>query len=596
MTTSQKNEMAVRQKQRKEGETEAVVRQKQHKEGEMEAAVREERRKEVGTEAAEHILGPNPVVGLRGKDLFQTFGMLARQVLRQPHQVLAHGFTFAAEATRILGGASELAPDPKDRRFQDPTWKENELYRRGLQLYLSANKEVQDWVDASIPDSDDRRRAHFVLSLFTDALAPSNSPLNPEALKRFLETGGESAVRGLRHLIDDLRYNGGMPSQVDKSAFKVGENLATTAGAVVFRNEVLELIHYQPTTKKVSECPLLVVPPQINKFYIFDLSPKKSVTQYLLSNGVQVFTISWRNPTPAQRTWGLDTYVGAIEEAIDVVRDITGNPDCNLAGACAGGMTTIALVGHLAARRERKVNAVTLLVSAFDTGNDPSILGLFATEEAIEAARRRSHTQGVLEGKEMERIFAWLRPNDLVWNYWVNNYLLGNEPPTFDVLYWNSDSTRLPATFHSELLTLYQQNPLPVAGKLTVRGTPIDIAQVDCDFYTIAGVTDHIAPWEACYRSSLLLGKREFILSNSGHIQSILNPPSNPKATFFTNTERPADAQIWLAGATKNPGSWWEHWKAWLLARSGLQKVAPTSLGNSTYQPLVEAPGTYVYE
>jgi polyhydroxyalkanoate synthase len=581
-TTTRRNETTVREKQRKEAGTETTV--------------NEERGKEVGTEAAENILGPNPVVGLRGKDLFLTARMLARQALRQPHQVLAHGFTFAAEASRILGGSSELAPDTKDRRFQDTTWKENGLYQRGLQLYLSANKEVHDWVDASISDIDDRRRAHFVLSLFTDALAPSNSVLNPEALKRLLETGGNSAVQGLRHLLDDLQHNGGMPSQVDKSAFKVGENLATTPGAVVFRNEVLELIQYQPVTKKVSERPLLVVPPQINKFYVFDLSPKKSLAQYLLSNGVQSFTISWRNPTAAQRDWGLDTYVGAIEEAIDVVRDITGSDDCNLLGACAGGMTAIALVGHLAARGERKVNATTLLVSSFDTGNDPGILGLFATEEAIEAARRRSHAQGVLDGKEMERVFAWLRPNDLVWNYWVNNYLLGREPPAFDVLYWNSDSTRLPAKFHGELLTLYQQNSLAVAGKLTVCGTPIDISQVDCDFYDVGGVTDHIVPWESSYHSSLLLGKREFILSNSGHIQSILNPPGNPKATFFTNTERPADAKAWFEGATKQNGSWWEHWKAWLLARSGSQKAVPASPGNSTYKPLVEAPGTYVYD
>ena len=582
MTTTQRNETTVREKRRKEAGTETTV--------------NEERRKDVGTEAAENILGPNPVVGLRGKDLFLTARMLARQALRQPHQVLAHGFTFAAEASRILGGSSELAPDTKDRRFQDTTWKENGLYQRGLQLYLSANKEVHDWVDASIPDIDDRRRAHFVLSLFTDALAPSNSVLNPEALKRLLETGGNSAVQGLRHLLDDLQHNGGMPSQVDKSAFKVGENLATTPGAVVFRNEVLELIQYQPVTKKVSERPLLVIPPQINKFYVFDLSPKKSLAQYLLSNGVQSFTISWRNPTAAQRHWGLDTYVGAIEEAIDVIRDITGSDDCNLLGACAGGMTAIALVGHLAARGERKVNATTLLVSSFDTGNDPGILGLFATEEAIEAARRRSHAQGVLDGKEMERVFAWLRPNDLVWNYWVNNYLLGHEPPAFDVLYWNSDSTRLPAKFHGELLTLYQQNPLAEPGKLTVCGTPIDISQVDCDFYDVGGMTDHIVPWESSYHSSLLLGKREFILSNSGHIQSILNPPGNPKATFFTNTERPADAKAWFEGATKQNGSWWEHWKAWLLARSGSQKAAPASPGNSTYKPLVEAPGTYVYE
>jgi len=302
MTTTQQNETTLREKRRKEAGTEAVV--------------YEERRKEVGTEAAEHILGPNPVVGLRGKDLFQTFGMLARQALRQPHHVLAHGFTFAAEASRILGGSSELAPDPKDRRFQDTTWKENGLYQRSLQLYLSANKQVHDWVDASIPDMDDRKRAHFVLSLFTDALAPSNSVLNPEALKRFLETGGNSAVQGLRHLRDDLRYNGGMPSQVDKSAFKVGENLATTPGAVVFRNEVLELIQYQPVTKKVSERPLLVVPPQINKFYVFDLSPKKSLAQYLLSNGVQSSPSVGVIPHRRSATGGLIPTLGPLKRRL----------------------------------------------------------------------------------------------------------------------------------------------------------------------------------------------------------------------------------------------------------------------------------------
>ncbi len=562
-----------------------------------EDALSEERRRQVGTEAAEHILGPNPVVGVRGKDLFQTAGMLVKQAVKQPHLVLAHGLTFAAEAARIVGGSSQLAPDSKDRRFQDPTWHENEVYRRALQLYLAANNEMHDWVSAITLQGDERRRAHFALSLLSDALAPSNSVLNPEALKRFLETGGESAVRGLRHLFADLRHNGGMPSQVDTSVFKVGENLATTPGAVVFRNEVLELIHYRPVTETVNERPLLIVPPQINRFYVFDLSPKKSLVQYALNNGLQVFIISWRNPTPAQRDWGLDTYIGAIGEAIDVVCAITSSPDCNLLGACSGGITTVAFVGYLAAREERSVHALTLLVSVFDTGNDQATLGLFATEEAIEAARRHSHMRGVLEGKEMARVFSWLRPNDLIWNYWVNNYLLGHEPPAFDVLYWNNDTTRLPAALHSEFLTIYQHNPLAQAGALTVRGTPIDASQITCDCYVLAGTTDHITPWQACYRSSRLLGgQRQFILSTSGHIQSILNPPGNPKATFLTNAEQPADAQDWYAGATRHSGSWWEDWKAWLLARSGSQKAAPPSVGNSTYTPLVEAPGTYVYE
>jgi polyhydroxyalkanoate synthase len=562
-----------------------------------EDALSEERRREVGTEAAEHILGPNPVVGVRRRDLLRTAGMLFKQAMKQPHLVLMHGVFFAAEVAFIAAGWSRLAPDSKDRRFQDPTWCKNELYRRALQLYLAANREMHDWVGATALDSEEKRQAHFVLSLLSDALAPSNSVLNPEALKCFLETGGKSAVRGLGHLLNDLLHNGAMPSQVDTSAFKVGENLATTPGAVVFRNEVLELIHYQPMSTTVSERPLLIVPPQINKFYVFDLSPKKSLVQYALSQGLQVFTISWRNPTPAERDWGFDTYIEAIGKAIDVVCTITDSPDCNLLGACSGGITTVAFVGYLAALGERKVHTLTLLVSAFDTGNDQTALGLFATEEAIEAARRHSHVRGVLEGREMARVFSWLRPNDLIWNYWVNNYLLGYEPPTFDVLYWNNDTTQLSAALHSDFLTLYQYNLLALAGALTVRGTPIDVSQITCDVYILAGTTDHITPWQTCYRSSRLLGgQQEFILSNSGHIQSILNPPGNPKATFFTNAEQPDSAEIWYEGATRHSGSWWEHWKAWLLARSGSQKAAPASVGNSMYIPLVEAPGMYVYE
>jgi len=561
-----------------------------------EDGLREVRRTEVGTDAAENILGPNPVVGVRGKDILETLRKLGRQALSQPHEVLAHGFTFAAEASRILGGASELAPDRKDRRFQDPTWRENDFYLHGLQLYLEASNELHDWADATTPDSEDKERAHFVLSLFTDALAPSNSVLNPEVLKRFLETGGKSAVNGLRHLLDDLQHNGGMPSQVDKSAFKVGKNLATTPGAVVFRNEVVELLQYQPVTETVGERPLLIVPPQINKFYVFDLSPDKSLVRYALSIGLQVFVISWRNPTPAHRDWGIDTYVGAIEEAMEAVSAITGSPDCNLMGACSGGMTALSLLVHLAAGGDCRVNALTLMVCVFDTSNQQTTMSLFATEETIEAARRHSQDQGVLKGDEMARVFAWLRPNDLIWNYWVNNYLLGNEPPAFDVLYWNNDTTRLPANFHGDILSFALHNSLAQAGKLTVRGTPIDLSQVKCDSFIVAGTTDHITPWKNCYRSQLLLGgQREFILSASGHVQSILNPPGNPKSSFFTNTKQPASAEAWYDGATKHTGSWWEHWKGWILAHAGSQKAAPTSLGNSTYRPQVAAPGTYVY-
>jgi polyhydroxyalkanoate synthase len=562
-----------------------------------EDAVSREQRRTVGAEAAEHILGPNPVVGVRSQDIFQTTGLLIMRAMMQPQLFFVHWLNFAAESAGIAGGFSRLEPDSKDRRFQDATWRENEIYRRTLQLYLAANHEMHEWVSDILLDEDERKRAHFLLDLLNDALAPSNSMLNPEALKRFLETGGMSSIHGLRHLLDDLQHNGGMPSQVDTSAFQVGKNLATTAGSVVFRGEVLELIHYQPVTETVSERPLLIVPPQINKFYVFDLSPQKSLVQYALSNGLQVFMISWRNPTPAQRDWGLETYVGAIEEASEVACAITGSPDCNLLGACSGGITTVTLVGYLAARQIRRVHALTLLVSVFDTGNHQTPLGLFASEEAIEAARRHSHVRGVLEGKEMARVFSWLRPNDLIWNYWVNNYLLGHEPPAFDVLYWNNDTTRLPAALHSEFLTIYQHNLLAQAKALIMQDIPIDVSQIKCDVYFLAGTTDHITPWQDCYRSSRLLGgQREFILSTSGHIQSILNPPGNPKASFFTNAGQPADAETWYAGATRHNGSWWEHWKTWMLARSGGQKAAPPAVGNKAYTPLADAPGTYVYD
>lgn len=317
--------------------------------------------------------------------------------------------------------------------------------------------------------------------------------LNPTALKRLVDTGGLSALRGAGHLLGDVINNGGLPSTVDKKAFKVGENLANTPGSVIVRNEFFELIQYKPTTAIVHERPLLMVPPQINRFYVFDLSPEKSIVRYAIEQGLQVFIVGWRNPTPAQRDWGLETYLVALEEAIDAGIKITGNPDCNILCACSGGITTATLLGHFAAWNEHKVNAVTLLVSVFDTSGQ-STMTLFLNEPTIEAARQYSDRRGVLEGKDLERAFAWMRPNDLIWNYWINNYLLGNEPPAFDVLYWNSDTTRLAAKFHSDLLTFYKLNPLVNPGALVVLDIPIDLSKVQNDFYVVAGVTDHICP------------------------------------------------------------------------------------------------------
>ncbi|WP_343348676.1 class II poly(R)-hydroxyalkanoic acid synthase [Pseudomonas sediminis] len=547
-------------------------------------------------QASENTLGLNPVIGIRGKDLLTSARMVLTQALKQPFHSAKHVAHFGLELKNVMLGQSALKPEDGDRRFADPAWSQNPLYRRYLQTYLAWRKELHDWIEHSSLSEQDASRGHFVINLMTEAMAPSNSMANPAAVKRFFETGGKSLLDGLSHLAKDMVHNGGMPSQVNMEAFEVGKNLATTDGAVVFRNDVLELIQYKPITESVHERPLLVVPPQINKFYVFDLSPDKSLARFLLRSQVQTFVVSWRNPTKAQREWGLSTYIEALKEAIDVICAITGSKDVNMLGACSGGLTTASLLGHYAALGQPKVNALTLLVSVLDTQLDTQV-ALFADEKTLEAAKRRSYQAGVLEGSDMAKVFAWMRPNDLIWNYWVNNYLLGNEPPVFDILYWNNDTTRLPAALHGEFIEMFQTNPLTRPGALEVCGTPIDLKQVTCDFFVVAGTTDHITPWDSCYKSAHLFGgKCEFVLSNSGHIQSILNPPGNPKARYMTNSEMPLDPKAWQESSTKHADSWWLHWQTWLAERSGKTKNASTTLGNKKFPAGEAAPGTYVHE
>jgi len=547
-------------------------------------------------QASENTLGLNPVIGIRGKDLLTSARMVLAQALKQPFHSVKHVAHFGLELKNVMLGQSALKPEDGDRRFADPAWSQNPLYRRYLQTYLAWRKELHDWIEHSSLSEQDASRGHFVINLMTEAMAPSNSMANPAAVKRFFETGGKSLLDGLSHLAKDMVHNGGMPSQVNMEAFEVGKNLATTDGAVVFRNDVLELIQYKPITESVHERPLLVVPPQINKFYVFDLSQDKSLARFLLRSQVQTFVVSWRNPTKAQREWGLSTYIEALKEAIDVICAITGSKDVNMLGACSGGLTTASLLGHYAALGQQKVNALTLLVSVLDTQLDTQV-ALFADEKTLEAAKRRSYQAGVLEGSDMAKVFAWMRPNDLIWNYWVNNYLLGNEPPVFDILYWNNDTTRLPAALHGEFIEMFQTNPLTRPGALEVCGTPIDLKQVTCDFFVVAGTTDHITPWDSCYKSAHLFGgKCEFVLSNSGHIQSILNPPGNPKARYMTNSEMPLDPKAWQESSTKHADSWWLHWQSWLAERSGKTKNASTTLGNKKFPAGEAAPGTYVHE
>ncbi|TFA84202.1 MULTISPECIES: class II poly(R)-hydroxyalkanoic acid synthase [unclassified Pseudomonas] len=547
-------------------------------------------------QASENTLGLNPVVGLRGKDLLASARMVLTQAIKQPIHSVKHVTQFGLELKNVLFGKSDLQPAGDDRRFVDPAWSQNPLYKRYLQTYLAWRKELHAWIDDSSLSPKDIARGHFVINLMTEAMAPTNTAANPAAVKRFFETGGKSLLDGLSHLAKDLVHNGGMPSQVNMGAFEVGKSLGVTEGAVVFRNDVLELIQYKPITEQVHERPLLVVPPQINKFYVFDLSPDKSLARFCLRNNVQTFIVSWRNPTKEQREWGLSTYIEALKEAVDVVTAITGSKDVNMLGACSGGITCTALLGHYAAIGENKVNALTLLVSVLDTTLDSDV-ALFVDEQTLETAKRHSYQAGVLEGKDMAKVFAWMRPNDLIWNYWVNNYLLGNEPPVFDILFWNNDTTRLPAAFHGDLIEMFKNNPLIRPNALEVCGTPIDLKQVTADIFSLAGTNDHITPWKSCYKSAQLFGgKVEFVLSSSGHIQSILNPPGNPKSRYMTSDEMTANADDWQENSTKHADSWWLYWQAWQAARSGELKKAPTKLGNKTYPAGEASPGTYVHE
>ncbi|THF33976.1 class II poly(R)-hydroxyalkanoic acid synthase [Pseudomonas atacamensis] len=536
------------------------------------------------------------IAGLRGRDLLSTLRSVAAHGLRNPLHSAKHALKLGGQLGRVLLGETLHPTNPQDSRFADPAWSLNPFYRRSLQAYLAWQKQVKSWIDEGDMSPEDRARAHFAFTLLNDAVAPSNTLLNPLAVKELFNSGGQSLVRGLSHLFDDLLHNDGLPRQVTRQAFEVGKTVATTSGSVVFRNEMLELIQYKSMSEKQYAKPLLVVPPQINKYYIFDLSPQNSFVQYALKNSLQTFMISWRNPDVRHREWGLSSYVEAVEEAMNICRAITGAREVNLMGACAGGLTIAALQGHLQAKRQlRRVASATYLVSLLDSQIETPAT-LFADEQTLEAAKRRSYQQGVLDGRDMAKVFAWMRPNDLIWSYFVNNYLLGKEPPAFDILYWNNDNTRLPAALHGDLLDFFKHNPLIHAGGLEVCGTPIDLQKVNVDSFSVAGMNDHITPWDAVYRSTLLLGgERRFVLSNSGHVQSILNPPSNPKAAYVENAKLSSDPRAWYYDARHVDGSWWPQWLEWVAQRSGALNETRTTLGNPNYPPMEAAPGTYVH-
>ncbi|QDM39793.1 alpha/beta fold hydrolase [Altererythrobacter sp. TH136] len=553
-------------------------------------------------EAAQSTTALGPMVGLVREDFTGAVALLLRETASDPARTMRHARAMSEDVLQIVTGNSDLAPDLKDKRFKDPAWTFNPFLKASAQYYLAMQKGMKNWLKELELDALERDRANFISQIIIDALAPTNTLLgNPAAQKRVVDSGGLSLIKGLKNAYTDMVHNKGMVSQVDKRPFKLGENVATTPGQVVLRTEMMELIQYAPTTDQVYAVPQLTIPPQINKMYINDLSPDKSVVKYQVDAGIQTFVISWKNPTKEQGSWGMGDYVASCREAMEAVAAITGSDKVNVSAGCSGGQTAAVLASQLAADGSDLLGALTLMVCVLHPQHGDIEAGALMTDNGLALARKRAAKGGIIRGDDLSRGFAWLRPNDLIWNYVVNNYLLGDDPPAFDVLFWNSDATNLSATLMGDFLTLSETLAFTRKGEVEMAGHQVDLSKVDADLFILGGVTDHITPWRATYRSTQLFGSGQvtYVLSQSGHMQAILNPPGNPKARYYVQQADgplPATAEEWLEGAHEVAGSWWPFWIEWLQQRSGEQTAAPETLGGESFAATDPAPGRYVLE
>ena len=501
---------------------------------------------------------------------------------------------------RLASGA-DGKPPTADRRFAASAWVENPAAAYTAQMYLLNARTLLQLAEAAEGDEKTRARLRFAVQQWIDAASPSNFfAFNPEAQKKALETGGQSIAAGLRHLLADLAK--GQISQTDESVFDVGRNVASTPGSVVFENELFQLIEYAPLGAKVHERPLLMVPPCINKYYILDLQPDNSLVRYTLEQGLRCFVVSWRNPDESVARLRWDDYIeeGAIR-AIHTVQEITGVERINTLGFCVGGTILATALAVLAAHGEHPAASTTLLTTLLDFA-DTGVLSVFVDEASVQMRELTIGADapggpGLMRGRDLATTFSFLRPNDLVWNYVVGNYLKGEAPPPFDLLYWNSDSTNLPGPmFCWYLRHMYLQDELKIPGRLSVCGTPVDLGAIDSPVYVYGSREDHIVPWHAAYASTRLFdrSRTRFVLGASGHIAGVCNPPAKGKRNHWTNEALPDAPEAWFAGARSVPGSWWPDWSGWVKARSGRLVAAPKSAGSARHRPIEPAPGRYV--
>jgi len=571
-----------------------------------------ERAQRIAADAAEHTATQGPELQLPDPGVIsKAFIEFNQAVTQDPAQWMqaqadlwrSYATVFDGAAKRLNGEVAEptIEPEPGDRRFKDPAWSENVMFDTLKQSYLITSQ----WLSKMIEQTDGmddatRDKVRFYSRLAVDALAPTNFlATNPAALKRAADTKGETVLKGMDHFLTDMEKGHGKLriSMTDTDAFVLGENVATTEGAVMFQNDLMQLIQYTPTTEKVAKRPVLITPPWINKFYILDLQEQNSLIKWLVDEGLTVFVISWVNPDASLSEKSFDDYMldGPLA-AIDAIEAATGEKQVDIIGYCIGGTLTACTLAYLTAKRRKRVATATFLTTLVDF-DDVGELSVFIDDEQLTLLEKHMEQKGFLDGAHMSQVFNMLRDNDLIWSFVVNNYLMGHEPRAFDLLYWNSDNTRMPQRMHRFYLReMYLNNKLREAGGLTLDGIDIDLRKIKLPVYLLSTKEDHIAPWASTYAATQIYGGDiTFVLSGSGHIAGVVNPPAKNKYGYQTNADLPPDPQDWLAAAEQHDGSWWPHWRTWLQSHAGKSRpVKARTPGDGALDVIELAPGSYV--
>lgn len=532
--------------------------------------------------------------GADRQSMTEAWQKFSRDLGEQPALALESQMRYQAELARIWFGDSGMEV-PDDSRFADPAWDDNPMFKRVRQSYVAWSRTLDEWLEKSGLEGIDRQRAQFLMDAAKDIYAPVNSPFTPEAIRKAVDTNGASMVKGIQHFFDDLQHNHGYPAVADRNAFELGRDVAATPGKVVFRNELFELIQYQPVTPAVHKKPLLYVFSQVNRYYLGDLTPQRSLFKQLVDSGIQVFAMSWKNPSREDAHWSLDTYTEGVTEAVRITRSITRQRRVDLIGLCAGGLVAATAAGLLEARGDNWINSLSLFVSILDNKPGDSGFTLFVTDESVAAQKQRVRAQGGMTERDILEMFAMLRLDESVFSFMRSNYFRGEDPLAHPLLFWSMDYTRMPAELQCDLIDLGHGNQL-ANGVLDVLGHRLDLARIDCPVYIMAGSTDHITPWKACYRSAHLFGGDvEFILTSQNHTQTISARPDNRHLRYWRNEALPADPDDWLQAGRETIGNWRDHWVEWLQSHSEV-KEAPAALGSRTYAPLDDAPGLFVRE